>query len=197
MIKKLILIFALLMVTSCGATKGYDGPSLPKEQISQIRFENPDNIEVRRRLVDKESIGKGGVDVLPDVHSFFIESLVFGEPQQCQIYTNFDSSGYNTCLKNNTWCDCYNYMTIYKKCIFPTWNAACGGSLSTQPGKQYNIFMELLADAVRSSVQISGRGKPLPLGTCRVGSMKLKRRDERLGSGMNTAIMNGISSCGY
>lgn len=190
-------LFLSILFTGCGATKGYEGPTLPPEQISQIRFSQSADIEMRSRLIDKKPVRSSGVDVLPDVHSFYLDSLVLGDPTKCTIHTSFDTYGYNSCREDNTWCDCYNYQTVHKTCIHPAWSATCAGTFSSQPGKKYIFSVELLADAIRSSVLVSGKGKPIPIGSCRRGPRKWKRKEERLGTGINTAIMNGVNSCGY
>lgn len=193
----IISALCLLLTIGCGPKKGYEGPELPPEQISQIRFQTVENVAVSKRIVDSAEAPSSGIDVLPDVHKYQLVGKVVGPAQRCVIRTTFNGSGYRNCLEKNSYCDCFDYLTIYKDCTFPIWPSTCVGAISTQPGKIYDIKMYLQQNKVLAATTIRQAGSRPAFGECKAGKQQWENKSSYEGTGRSTAYQNGVTGCGY
>ncbi len=192
-----IILLCLLFTIACGPKKGYEGPELPPEQISQIRFQSVDNVKVSKRIVDDTTAPVRGIDVLPDVHKFQLVGKVVGPPRRCNVRTTFNASGYRNCLEKNSYCDCFDYLSVYKDCAFPVWPSTCVGAISTLPGKVYDIKMYLEQDRVYVATTVRESSGQPAFGKCKAGKQQWESSSNYEGTGRSTAYQNGVTGCGY
>lgn len=189
-------IIACFVLAGCPATRGYSGPELPDEQIAMIRFDaNPLNVSINRRVVDTIETNAWGIDMLPGYHDYLLDISAKGPYSNCLPYKTIDFSGLNKCLQNNRYCDCFEYLTVYKRCAFPLTLFTCEGDFQSRAGSRYDIEVDNGLGGFVSRVQESESNTRLGERTCTVTGSSSGQENVYVGSGRVTATANGIFLC--
>ncbi|MBL7662962.1 hypothetical protein JNK13_09450 [bacterium] len=198
----IVLAGTLLSISACTPVKGYEGPELPEEQIALVKtkYEGGDAVDFYQRAVDGIAFKNSGIQVLPGKHSFKLSIDVNEEPYDCEGYGKLDYYSYQSCQQKyyqdkGPPCDCYDYLSIYKKCWYRAHGGSCQGTFHTRAGQKYEIIVNGVADTANVMVKEVGNYEPAGDGDCNVGAGRTESREDYQGTGRSTAYSNGVYSC--
>lgn len=192
-----ILLFVSSCVVGCSPVKGYLGPELPEDRVSTISTSyDSDYMEVEDSTVDGIGFYSTGINVLPGTHSFHFNVTTKEPPFDCETTSSMDYEGYDDCRdeRGSGECDCYDYLTIYKRCFREVHDGSCEGSLRTVAGGKYQIAIS--PDGEGATLKILGPGTgSAGTGRCATSGRRIEREETNQGTGSYVAHDNGIWSC--
>ena len=189
--------FLCLILTSCSPVKGYEGPELPDEQIALVTYATPtDSVVVQSASMNGISFSSAGIKILPGTHRFTMNVVVKDPPDNCYTYPQFDHSGYQQCLdKNKRTCDCFSFLSVYKKCFRQVRDGSCDGKITTKAGKQYQVGVSQDGRSAELAIIENTGGKSSGKGDCAVYGQRTEEEEEYVGSGRSTAQSYGYYRC--
>ncbi len=195
-IRFVLIILLSLFVSGCVRTRGYSGPELPPEQIATIRFgTGPSNIDLVRSVVDTIEANFLGIDMLPGLHDYLVDVSAKGAYTNCFAYKTVDFDDLNECLQKNAVCDCFEYLTVYKRCSFPLTYLTCEGDFQSAPGHRYEIEVENAARGIVTRVRDDETNRQLGEHSCIVTGQSSGQENLYQGTGRATAAANGFFYC--
>lgn len=201
----LLSLFALAIgLQACAPVQGYQGPKLPDDQVSLIRRDFADDVELPRITADGMEFGHGGITLLPGKHGIDAAVVVKEPPEHCRPYTEFNTYGYESCLDDKydkdgrnkyQTCDCYDYLEVHRHCEQEVHDGNCTSSFNTSAGRKYDIYFRKSGDRASMTVTEAGNPTPLDYGKCERTGSRMTDFEEYVGTGRSTANMNGIYHC--
>ncbi len=191
------LVF-LSILPGCFATKGYPGPERPDEELIILTVDNEsDWINLDDAYANGVNFGMGGIKLLPGKQEFSLNVDVKEPPENCHSYSSMNYSSYEECLKKRSGCDCFDYLSIYRRCDRRVRNGNCGGVVVGTAGKQYQVVLRRKGPhKVDSHIVERNSTKRAGQVSCDIyGAESTETEENYVGSGRSTAWSNGIYGC--
>lgn len=194
-------LILLALSTACAPVKGYPGPERPDSEISLIQIENDtSSVDVSEAIINGVEFGASGIKVLPGKHSFSFRVLVKGPRENCYSFPEMNRYGYDDCLRDRDKgkrksCNCYDYLTIKRKCYRPGFDGNCTGDISTRPGIGYAIGVRGYGERADLNVVEKPTMAQVGFGSCQMYGRRTVEEEDNLGTGRYTANQNGVYSC--
>jgi hypothetical protein len=193
----------LLLSSSCYRVKGYPGPELPDEQIATVTYSRDSaEVDVDTAMLDGIEFYRAGITVLPGTHHFNLRLVLKDPPFDCQTYSSLDYSGYDRCRDDRerdgssaSSCDCYEYLSVYKKCLREVYDASCEGEVKTRAGAKFQIDVQKDNKGARVSIHPEGGLEKTGNASCTTTNQRIDSDTDFRGTGRSTAYSNGIYNC--
>lgn len=202
---KFLLLLLLLCVTffntACAPIKGYPGPERPDQELAILEWElDSQNIEVANATTAGVEFSSSGIKLLPGPNRLSFGVTVKGYRHSCDTYGDMNYSSYEDCMDDvdkgkKKSCNCWDYLTVRRKCYRTGYDGACSGDYQTKIGMKYQIRVRPYGDAADSRVVETASGAVVGEMRCDVFGDHEIEEDEYVGTGRYTANRNGISSC--
>lgn len=183
-----ILLICLFLLNSCSPTKGYVGPDLPETELAIVYFDDC-NSGLNKVRANSEGIefDSNGISLLPGKHNFdsFIEYPQ--RPYDCIPQTNFDQSGYDSCLRrrqealskpNSKYVPtCYisDYQKTVYLCLQSFRQYVCALSESLSKGQKYDLCAYQIQGFVRLKLSTHSQSQTLKENDCTYTSEETRR----------------------
>ena len=199
-VRLLVLLGALMLagiLSGCAPTKGYEGPERPDTELSLVDIDyNSAEIDITERILNGISFNSSGIKALPNTQIYDIDVKLKDAPHYCSPYPEMDSYGYNECLRKNSYCDCYSYLTVKQDCTRRIHLSNCKGEFRSRAGQRYAIRVRRAGNGATAIVSEEPRQSALTRGKCTTYDDGEESYTETLGSGRSEAYRYGITWCG-
>jgi|GEM_PF-4102790 len=178
---KFVLHILLIALSCCSPLKLYDGPELPEDKVAILSKELLQfGISAS---VDGESFWLRNVAVLPGTHTLRTKQEVTLSISDCLDRTEFDSYGYDKCLRDkDKSCSVYDYQTTKRNCLFAYSTCTCEANALLEAGGKYilkkvggeNYVVPLANNIVFEEADTK---KQIYLNECAEGEQRTARED--------------------
>ncbi|MFN4897193.1 MAG: hypothetical protein ACK5GN_05355 [Pseudomonadota bacterium] len=191
------LLFLLaygVLASGCSPLKGYPGPERPDSEVTIVKPAGDYDALFGTASIDGVTFTTWGIAVLPGKHEVRLVWRFKGDPRNCEKYTELDQIGYSNCLardEKDRNCTCWDYVTVYQRCLHDLKVVECQGDFEGAPGESYQLGMTGDYNSPKAELRSSRRGWVL---ACAEIGLEQTNMTTLLGMGYYAAVNAGVSA---
>lgn len=160
-IDRVCLFLVIVLFAGCAPMKGYEGPDLPDTETCHVITDSSDDIKIIESTVNKITDPKIiNIRTLPGNIDFKVLATMTENCKCKRGLSNFDYTGWASCLKHSSTCDIRNYQSHQEICDCIHSENVCQGNFKCEKGLYYKVYLSKFniekQTQLRASVKTGG-----------------------------------------